>query len=141
MIGIGELSRRTGCNIETIRFYEKDGLMPEPPRSAGGHRLYGASHLQRLAFIIQARSLGFNLAETANLLALSEDTRKSCGDVLDVVSEHLESVQSKITALQAIEKSLQNLEKDCFKCCPTSRAPDCTILECFAQRPASSESI
>jgi MerR family mercuric resistance operon transcriptional regulator len=134
MFGIGKLSKQTGCNIETIRFYEKNGLLPEPPRTAGGHRLYNDQHLQRLAFIMQARSLGFSLEQTRELLGLSQDQDKTCEDALLLVKNHLHLVELKIDALTAIRGSLKTLEKDCRGCCPGTKAPDCSILDNFHSR-------
>ena len=133
MFGIGELSKRTGCNIETIRFYEKNGLLPPPPRTAGGHRLYNDRHLQQLAFIVQARSLGFSLDHTRSLLALSKDTNKTCGDTLEMVGDQLDLVKTKIRALNEIKSSLEKLENDCRCCAPGTKAPECTVLGSFYQ--------
>ncbi len=131
MFGIGKLSERTGCNIETIRYYEKSGLLPEPPRTGGGHRLYSDEHLKRLAFIVQARGLGFSLDQTRELLGLTQDQNKTCEDALQVVDRHLENVELKIEALTAIRVSLKQLKKDCSCCSPGTKAPDCSILESF----------
>src|SRR3546814_1949009 len=74
------LSRRTGCNIETIRYYEKIGLLPLPARSDGGHRLYGHGHLMRLGFVRRARELGFTLDERRSLLQMNEDRERPCSE-------------------------------------------------------------
>jgi MerR family mercuric resistance operon transcriptional regulator len=134
MFGIGKLSERTGCNIETIRYYEKSGLLPEPPRSTGGHRLYSDDHLRRLAFIVQARGLGFSLDQTRELLGLSQDQDKTCEDALLVVETHLENIELKIEALTAIRSGLKQLKKECNCCLPGTKAPDCSILECLKVR-------
>src|SRR3546814_8957570 len=86
---IGMLSRRTGCNIETIRYYEKIGLLPAPARSDGGHRLYGHGHLMRLGFVRRARELGFTLDEIRALLRLAEDRDRPCRS-----EEHTSELQS-----------------------------------------------
>ena len=78
--GIGELSQRTGVNIETVRYYEKIDLLPRPPRTEGGHRVYSGTHLKRLVFIRRSRELGFTLDEIRNLLGMFEGVY-ACGEV------------------------------------------------------------
>jgi DNA-binding transcriptional MerR regulator len=87
-IQIGELARQSGCNIETIRYYERIGLLPAPPRSAGRYRLYDAPDVRRLAFVRRARELGFTLDQVRHLLALSaKDGREACCEVHDLAAE------------------------------------------------------
>lgn len=86
---IGMLSRRTGCKIETIRYYEKIGLLSAPARSDGGHRLYGHGHLMRLGFVRRARELGFTLDEIRALLQLAEDRDRPCAEAREVAVVHL----------------------------------------------------
>lgn len=90
---IGALSDRTGCNIETIRYYERAGLLPEPGRSPGGYRQYEAGHVNRLSFIRRARALGFTLDEVRTLLGLAENRRGSCAEVRDVAAVRLRDVR------------------------------------------------
>ena len=85
---IGTLSHRTGCNIETIRYYERVGLLPAPVRSPGGYRLYGSQHLKRLTFIRRARSLGFSIDEVRTLLKLADERKRPCGEVRVVAAAH-----------------------------------------------------
>jgi MerR family mercuric resistance operon transcriptional regulator len=104
---IGELSRRSGVNIETIRYYERVGILPEPPRTASGRRVYGATENRTLTFIRRARELGFTLDEIRTLLALSaENGRATCGEVRDVAARHLADIRSKIADLRAMEQVL-----------------------------------
>ena len=128
MWGIGALSKETGCNIETIRYYEKIGLLPIANRSSGGHRVYTEQHRARLLFIRQGRELGFR-----ELISLSGDQQRSCGEALSVVSKHLESVEAKLAQLQSIRKELQSMAASCQTCCPGTMAPDCTIVEALAE--------
>src|SRR3546814_14027019 len=100
------LSRRTGCNIETIRYYEKIGLLPAPARSDGGHRLYGHGHLMRLGFVRRARELGFTLDEIRALLRLAEDRDRPCAEAREVAAAHLTDIRTKIADLQAMESVL-----------------------------------
>jgi MerR family transcriptional regulator, mercuric resistance operon regulatory protein len=129
MFGIGALSRDTGCHIETIRYYEKLGLLPEPQRSAGGHRLYNKTHLKHLTFILKARSLGFSLDKTRELLSLSENSHSSCSEALMLVEANLEAVGEKMVELQRIKEALLVMAGDCKDCCPSAKAPECTIVE------------
>lgn len=110
---IGELSRRTGCNIETIRFYEKIGVLPTPARTEGRHRIYSVFHQQRLSFVCRARGLGFTLDEVRALLRLADEQDRPCADVKHVASEHLGEVRSKIADLRAIEAALEVLVAQC----------------------------
>ncbi|NIR52700.1 helix-turn-helix domain-containing protein [candidate division KSB1 bacterium] len=126
---IGGLSKATGCKIETIRYYEKIGMLPEPRRTEGGHRLYRDEHYGRLSFIRRARSLGFTLDDIRNLLALSEGKRTSCGKVRRVALTHLEEIRSRIADLQAMEAVLDDLVDRC----QGKVAPDCPIIESLSR--------
>ncbi|MDH3920601.1 MAG: MerR family transcriptional regulator, partial [Rhodospirillales bacterium] len=86
---IGALSKNTGCNIETIRYYERIGLLPAPPRSAGGHRLYGEVLLKRLTFIRRGRELGFTLDDIRGLLGLVDGGAYTCAEVKALTLDHL----------------------------------------------------
>lgn len=112
-IAIGALSKHTGTNIETIRYYERVGLLPAPGRTAGGYRLYGPDHLKRLTFIRRARALGFSLAEVRRLLTLSDQRRRPCAEVRLVAAAHLEDVKGKITDLRQMERVLKETVARC----------------------------
>jgi MerR family mercuric resistance operon transcriptional regulator len=122
---IGELSRRTGVNIETVRYYEKIGLMPAPARSEGGHRLYGRGHLLRLNFVRRARDLGFTLNEIRDLLELAEQCDLPCAEARVVAAAHLLDVRVKVAALRKMEKVLVEMVARCAD----GSTPDCPILE------------
>lgn len=122
---IGMLSRRTGCNIETIRYYEKIGLLPAPARSEGGHRLYGHGHLMRLGFVRRARGLGFTLDEIRALLQLAEDRNRPCAEAREVAVVHLADVRAKIADLRAMEAVLA----ETVLRCADGKSPDCPLLE------------
>ncbi len=142
MFGIGELSRATGCPIETIRYYEKLSLLNTPPRTGGGHRLYNESHQKRLGFILKARGLGFNLEKTRELLSLAENNERSCSEALQLVENNLASVNEKLAELQTIKDSLLVMAKNCQCGCPSAKAPNCTIVDAlFSTSPTSSPSI
>lgn len=129
MTGIGALSRATGCHIETIRYYEKMGLLPEPQRTEGGHRLYTKKHEKRLGFILKSRALGFSLDNISELLSLSENSERSCAEALELVQVNLTRVNEKLDELQRIRESLISMAQSCQSCCPGTRAPDCTIVD------------
>ena len=111
VVSIGSLSERTGVNIETIRYYERIGLVPKPPRSGGGHRLYGKEDAKRLAFIRRCRELGFSLDEVRTLLALADHS--SCAKVKDLTLRHTADVRRKITDLKKLERALVELAVAC----------------------------
>jgi MerR family mercuric resistance operon transcriptional regulator len=112
-IAIGALSKHTGTNIETIRYYERVGLLPPPARSSGGYRLYGTAHLKRLTFIRRARALGFPLAEVRKLLTLADQRRRPCAEVRVVAAAHLEDVKGKIADLRQMERVLKETVASC----------------------------
>jgi MerR family mercuric resistance operon transcriptional regulator len=122
---IGEMSRRTGVNIETIRYYERVGVMPRPKRNAGGHRLYDKSQLNRLAFIKHSRDLGFSLKQVRTLLTLVGSGEMTCSDVHALTVEHLTDVKSKIADLRKLEHALKDLAAQCS----LGNVSDCPIVE------------
>jgi MerR family mercuric resistance operon transcriptional regulator len=113
LIPIGALAARTRCNIETIRFYEKIGVLPKPARTEGGHRAYARAHIERLTFIRRARVLGFTLDEVRALLLLAEARDVPCTEVKDLAATHLAEVRAKITDLRAMQKALTLLIAQC----------------------------
>ena len=131
-IQIGELSRQTGCNVETIRYYERVGLLPRPPRSAGRYRLYDAGDVRRLAFVRRARELGFTLDEVRALLVLSAaNSENTCSEVRDLTARHLADVRAKIADLRAMEHILA----DVVRRCDAGEAPGCPLIETLSRYP------
>ncbi len=122
---IGEISRRTGVNIETIRYDERIEVMPKPNRSEGGQRLYDESQLNRLGFIKRSRELGFSLKEICTLLALVDSGEMTCGEVHALTVEHLKGVRCKIADLRKLERALKNLAAQCS----LGDVSDCPIVE------------
>lgn len=122
---IGRLSKHTGCNVETIRYYEKVGLLPAPPRTAGGHRMYGSDHAKRLGFIRRSRELGFSLDEIRALLNLADGGEYNCGSVKRITIHHLQSVKDKIRDLRKLERTLTTISNEC----EGGIAPSCPIIE------------
>jgi MerR family transcriptional regulator, mercuric resistance operon regulatory protein len=106
-LAIGALSKHTSTNIETIRYYERIGLLPAPTRSLGGYRLYGRGHLKRLNFVRRARALGFSIREVRMLLRLADERKRPCVEVRVVAEAHLKDVRAKIADLKKMEGVLR----------------------------------
>ncbi|MDE2468530.1 MAG: helix-turn-helix domain-containing protein [Bradyrhizobium sp.] len=111
-IPIDELSRRTGCNIETIRYYERIGLMPAPPRR-GRYRSYGAEDVGRLGFVRRARELGFTLDEVRALFGLAAGGQASCAEARTLAASHLKGVRDRISDLRRMERVLAETVRAC----------------------------
>lgn len=122
---IGALSGSTGVNVETIRYYERIGLLPPPPRSAGRHRLYGDAHRQRLVFIRRARELGFSLEEVRILLGLGAGHGMTCAAVRSLTQHHVAAIRDKVRDLKRLERTLSDLAARCRG----DTVPDCPILD------------
>jgi Cd(II)/Pb(II)-responsive transcriptional regulator len=123
---IGELARRAGCQVDTIRYYESQGLMPRPLRSEGNFRLYAEGDVERARFIRYCRSLDMSLTEISELLRLRDQPEDDCGEVIALVEKHIESIERRIAELQSLDRHL----KDLRACCRPGRpARDCGILE------------
>ncbi len=122
---IGEASRRTGVDIETIRYYERTGIMPDPRRSAGKQRLYDEDQLMRLNFIKRSRELGFSLNEIRSLLRLNDSNKLTCSDVHTLTVNHLKQVRERITKLKDIQVTLEDMAEQCSR----GNVPECPIIE------------
>jgi len=122
---IGEVSQLSGAGIETIRYYEKIGLMPVSARNAGGHRVFDEKSMRRLFFIRKGRKIGFSQKEVRGLLNLVDDHNYSCGEVHDITLEHLKSVQTKIQDLQRLESALAEMLGQC----KGGNIPECPIID------------
>jgi Cu(I)-responsive transcriptional regulator len=130
-LSIGEAAKAAGTGAETIRYYEKIGLLPKPARTSGNYRSYGVLEVARLTFIRRARELGFSLDHVRTLLSLSDDRGKSCGEVDEIARAHLETVEQKIADLTALKRELSNTISQCSQ----GTIADCRILEALAPRP------
>ena len=124
-LSIGRLATLTGVHLETVRYYERIGLMPSPARTKGGHRVYSDAHRQRLAFVQRARKLGFSIEDIRALLALSEPDRRCCGDVERIAAAHLQNVRAKIADLARLEQLLTAAVSRCV----AGDDPSCPVLE------------
>jgi MerR family mercuric resistance operon transcriptional regulator len=122
---IGELSRLTGVNIETIRYYERIKMLRPPPRTEGGRRVYGPTDTRVLAFIRRARELGFHLDDIRTLLALGAPTKASCADVREIAAHHLDDIRAKIADLRKLERLLAKT----IARCSDGRVPNCPVVD------------
>jgi len=127
---IGELSRRTGVHIETIRYYERIKMLPAPPRTASGRRVYGPAETRTLAFIRRSRELGFTLDEIRALLALSaENGQEACAEARELAAGHLGEVRAKIADLRAMERVLA----DTVRRCDAGEVPGCPLIDTLSR--------
>ena len=124
-ISIGEAAERTGVKTETIRFYERVGLIPAPLRTGGGHRVFDAERVERLAFIRRARELGFSVDQVRGLLMMVDEPGHTCGEVSALALGHLESVRQRIGDLRAMESVLTEM----LTKCAGGTVPHCPIIE------------
>ncbi|MBP2235182.1 DNA-binding transcriptional MerR regulator [Sinorhizobium kostiense] len=128
MYSIGELSRRTGVKIPTIRYYEQMGLLAAPERSEGNQRRYERRELKRLAFIRHARDLGLSIDAIRDLLELSEQPERPCGEADRIASEHLAGVREKIARLRKLEHELERI----VACHGNHMIGDCYVFRALA---------
>jgi len=125
MLTIGAVAKRTGIKIPTIRFYENEGLLPAPPRTESGRRLYGDRDVRRLAFIRHARQLGFELPQIRDLLELADHPDRPCGRADATAAANLQAVQARLKQLRALEKELKRM----LAACTRGSAGDCRIIK------------
>ena len=122
---IGQVAKNAGVGVETVRFYEREGLLPEPPRRASGYRIYAADAVQRIRFVRQAKDLGFTLKEIGELLALRLEANGSCADVRQHAVAKITDIDMRIASLQRMRMVLLDLASVCSGSGPTT---DCPIL-------------
>ena len=121
----GRLARRFGCHTETVRYYEKIGLLHPPARSEGGHRRYSIDDQRRLRFILRGRELGFSIEELRSLLSLVDSRAYTCGEIHDLTIDHLGGVRRKIADLKRLERTLVRISSECSG----GAVPDCPIID------------
>lgn len=134
LLKIGQLARCTGAAVETIRYYEREGLLAAPVRSTGNYRLYGSAHQERLQFILHCRSLDMTLDEIRRLLALRDAPAESCAGVNELLDGHIGHVAQRIAELQQLQAQLVELRGRCGSAQATR---DCRILEGLGEEAAS----
>lgn len=129
---IGDLAERSGLSRDTIRYYEAAGILPEPPRSESGYRLYTADDVERLGFVDQAKALGLTLVEIVEILEIVEEGRSPCPEVLDALRERLEDTRRRIAQLESLESKLSRTlararaveaDRDVASRCPIIEGP------------------
>lgn len=123
---IGQVARRSGVGVETVRFYEREGLIPQPPRPDSGFRRYPEDAVSRIRFIQRSKALGFSLREIRDLLSLRVDSANSCGEVKGRAEAKIADIESKIFTLRKMKQALENLTEACRGKGPTG---ECAILE------------
>ena len=123
---IGRLARESGINLETLRFYEREGLLPKAPRSASGYRLFPTDAARRLRFIKRAQELGFSLKEIRELLGLRLSPRTTSAEIRKRAEAKIADIEGKMKSLASMSKSLRKLTESCDGCAPLS---ECPILE------------
>ena len=140
---IGKVAQETGLSIDTIRFYEKEGLLREPPRSEGGFRLYNSPDIKHLRFIRTAQELGFSLGEIRELLLIQDERVEACTHVRDLIGQRLVSVRRKLDDLRRIERDLQSALEKCNNALSHDRADPkhecCPVLEQIAHQNSLKE--
>lgn len=127
-LSIGQVAKRSGVGIETIRFYERKGVIPKPSRTDAGYRKYDLGIVRRLHFIRRAQELGFSLKEISQLLALRVTPKSNCAEVKKRATAKLDEINSKISDLQRMRTTLQEVTDACVASKPIA---DCPILNCF----------
>ncbi len=127
MFSIGQLSKRTGVKVPTIRYYEQMGLIDEPERSEGNQRRYTKEGLSRLSFTRHSRDLGFSVEDIRGLLDLSQHPEKPCNDAHSIAAQHLHDVQSRIAKLRRLERELKRITK-----CDAGNVAACAVIEALA---------
>lgn len=129
MFSIGEIARRTGVKVPTIRYYEEMGLLAAPERTEGNQRRYGDKELEKLAFIKHARDLGFSIDAISALIELQDHPDQSCAAATDIAKAQLSDVQMKITRLKALEQELTRISQSCLG---DTVSGDCHVLASLA---------
>lgn len=123
---IGELAKQTDCQVETIRYYEREGLLPKPHRTAANYRLYGENHVERLSFIRHCRSLDMTHDEIRTLLRFRDAPDRNCGGVNELLDEHIGHVTARIGELRRLKDQLHQLRRTCRR---IQSAENCGILK------------
>ena len=131
---IGDLARKTGCKVQTIRYYEEIGLMPPVRRTAGNQRRYGPAEAARLAFIRHGRELGFPLDDVRELLDLSDQPERSCDAADEVARRHLAAVEARIASLRTLKAELKRM----IAACGQGQVADCRVIEVLADHSHAS---
>jgi MerR family transcriptional regulator, mercuric resistance operon regulatory protein len=127
---IGALSRQTDVSVDTIRYYERIGLLPKPTRSAGGHRTYTREQVRRLMFIRRSRALGFSLVDVSALLGLSDGRHVTCAKVKKITEQRIAEIRQRLKELRRLERVLTSMVAQCSG----GEVGDCQILDALARK-------
>jgi len=134
---IGQVAKHAGVNVETIRFYERKGLITQPPRPNGGYREYPKKAVGKIRFIKRAKDLGFSLTEIEQLLSLQANPKATCADVKQRAEGNILAIQERVKDLQTMKRALGNLVESCSGSGPLD---DCPIIDCFETHKKKEES-
>lgn len=134
MFAIGQASRESGVNIETIRYYEREGIVPKPGRSAAGRRLYSKDEIAKLRFVKRCRDLGFPISIIQTFLSLTVEGDRSCGEVKAMAGSHLADVSAKIENLIQLQGALRSLSKNCDEGSAVCPMLDTLMKDGFGER-------
>lgn len=126
---IGRMAAASGCNVQTIRYYEQIAILPSPPRSAGNQRLYDQAHVDRARFVRHSRELGFSLEQIRELLKLSDDPERPCTEIDEIVLAHLGAVEEKIARLEKFRGELKRMAS----ICAGGKVSQCQIISALAE--------
>ncbi|USI87536.1 Cd(II)/Pb(II)-responsive transcriptional regulator [Acinetobacter johnsonii] len=126
---IGELSKKTSCSVLTIRFYEKEGLIPEPERTEGNYRLYDIGYVERIKFILNCRTLNMSLNEIRQLLTYKDNPKKNCSDVNELIDLHVSAIRENLNKQQKLIEQLSDLRGTCDGLCTIDQ---CGVLKNLA---------
>jgi len=127
-LSIGELAKRTGCKVQTIRYYEQISLMPKPSRTSGNQRVYGEQRANRLAFIRHSRELGFPLEAIRQLLDLADDPNRSCDEADRIARAQLKEVEMRMERLAMLKTELERMLQECGR----GRIAECRVIKVLA---------
>ncbi|MCL1049259.1 helix-turn-helix domain-containing protein [Shewanella abyssi] len=134
---VGQLANESGCKVETVHYYEKIGLMPEPPRTEGGHRVYALPDVKRLNFIRRSRELGFKIEQIKELLKLIDEPNHYCGEVKAMAMQQARVVEDKINDLQRLQLALNEMVTQCTA--SNKSIDDCPIVDALFTKKATGQ--
>jgi DNA-binding transcriptional MerR regulator len=135
-MSIGALAKRTGCSIQTIRYYERIRLLPKAPRRPGGHRIYDERHADRLALVRKGRALGLSIKEVRGLVGLAERAILPCREARDLAEAHLGEIVRRIAELRALQRTLAAYVADCGAKCGEAPQAECGIATGLLGKPS-----
>lgn len=138
VLTIGQLAKQAGVNVETIRYYERRSLLPEPPRRVSGYRQYSPDAVARIQFIKRAQELGFSLNEIQELLSLRVDAESACSEVKQRAESKVAEIEQKMATLQRMKQILTDLMQHCHTQEPTAECPILAALDTDATTPSTS---